>query len=107
MWQTLITFMVLALTVPIQTAHSQWTKLSISNRVPMNQSIELHLTQFNLVWGHFYQCDDDRRKKIKPPAHITIASGETVKICSTGAKMSPTGVEGTLQAMAKTTGADS
>ncbi len=44
--------------------HSQWAKISFSNEIPANQSIQVVLQDFNLFWGHFYDCSDETRKKL-------------------------------------------
>jgi hypothetical protein len=55
----------------------------------------LQLSGLQLKWGHIYDCQDEKRKKIEFDANhtFTIASGETFHLCSTGAKLSPTGVD--------------
>jgi hypothetical protein len=61
-----------------------------------------------MKWGHFYDCkDEERRKKVRPPPisedqdqgwlnRVVIPSGKTIHVCATGAKLSPTGVEGSM-----------
>lgn len=65
------------------------------------------LDSFNLKWGHFYDCLDEKRTKLSTPPNmesieesgivgLLVPSGTTVQICATGAKLFPTGVEGTM-----------
>jgi hypothetical protein len=60
--------------------------------------VKLQLSDFKLKWGHFYDCLDEKRKKLEFTADHTILveAGETLHLCSTGAKLSPTGVNGEL-----------
>ncbi len=60
------------------------------------------LTEANLKWGHFYDCKDISRKRLKSPTSdgsqaIVVKSGETVQVCATGSKYVPSGVEGTMK----------
>jgi Aegerolysin len=82
-------------------AHQQWVKLSISNNVEPDQELYLALSDFGLKWGHFYDCKDEKRRKIEMPKNhpILIESGSTLQICATGAKMAPSGVEGEMLMM--------
>lgn len=55
----------------------------------------MSLSDFKLKWGHFYDCKDEKRHKIaQMPEPIIIESGETLQVCSTGARLLPAGVEG-------------
>lgn len=58
----------------------------------------MQLSDFKLKWGHFYDCLDEKRKKLEFSAQhvISVEPGETLNLCSTGAKLSPTGVNGEL-----------
>jgi len=66
----------------------------LTNKIPDGQYLQISLSDFNLKWGHFYDCNDEKRSKISSPKQINLVSGETIQICSTGAKMIPVGVEG-------------
>jgi hypothetical protein len=67
-----------------------------------------------MKWGHFFECNDEKRTKVavqEPgipkstakklmPLSINIPSGETVHLCTTGLKYTPTGIEGRLNLVA-------
>lgn len=60
----------------------------------------MHLSGFKTKWGHFYDCGDEKRKKVEysEQGHfIEIPNGQSVHVCSTGAKLAPTGVQGEFQ----------
>lgn len=65
----------------------------------------MQLSDFTLKWGHFYDCLDEKRKKVEFSADHTISveAGETLHLCSTGAKLTPTGVNGELSLFATLT----
>lgn len=68
----------------------------------------MFLSDFDLKWGHIYDCKDQERRKILRPPPITddydpewlnrvvIPTGKTIHVCATGAKYLPSGVEGSM-----------
>lgn len=58
----------------------------------------MQLSGLHLKWGHFYDCLDEKRKKVEYAANytFTIGEGEELHLCSTGAKLAPTGVDGEM-----------
>ena len=45
-----------SLSVVVRGAHQQWVKLTVTNRIDDDQDIVVALSNFNLKWGHFYDC---------------------------------------------------
>lgn len=88
---------------PILGAHQQWVKLSLSNKIPSDQPVALSLANITLKWGHFYVCSDEKRQRIPAPTHLDLPNMNpnepltTIQLCMTGAKFSPTGVEGSMK----------
>lgn len=48
----------------VEASHQQWVKISITNDVDKAQELFVGLSEFNLKWGHFYDCKDEQRRKI-------------------------------------------
>jgi hypothetical protein len=77
----------------------------------------VELRNFQLKWGHFYNCSDEKRTELPlintfrknltlMPTVIPVRSGESVEVCSTGAKLMPSGVEGSLNVTARVLASD-
>ena len=103
MFRQLLVFTCLFLfQAPAFGAHQQWVKLSLANKILSDQPVSLSLANITLKWGHFYVCSDEKRQRIPTPTHLDIPnmntseSPTTLQLCMTGAKFSPTGVEGSM-----------
>ena len=53
---------------------SQWVKLTITNQIPQDLEISVELHDFELKWGHFYECNDEKRREL--PLHGQIVYGD-------------------------------
>ena len=63
----------------------------------------MQISELQLKWGHVYDCQDEKRKKVEYHANQTfiIGPGKVLHLCTTGAKHAPTGVDGEMILSAK------